>query len=68
MKNQYIIKEVQNLNSERKGTKIEVTSLLSAKRTASKMQCFQGTVMRIESLNGVLLSYKEYNKSWVDCY
>nr|7C78_A Chain A, AcrIF9 [Photobacterium damselae] len=67
MKAAYIIKEVQNINSEREGTQIEATSLSQAKRIASKEQCFHGTVMRIETVNGLWLAYKEDGKRWVDC-
>ncbi|MDD9154935.1 hypothetical protein PVK64_01850 [Aliivibrio sp. S4TY2] len=67
MKTAYIIKEVQNINSEREGTQIETSSLSQAKRIASKNQRFHGTVMRIEAINGSWLAYKEDGKRWVDC-
>ncbi|MCG8608967.1 MAG: hypothetical protein MI864_00385 [Pseudomonadales bacterium] len=66
MKTTYIIKEVQNLNSEREGDRIEASSLTQAKRTASRNQFFQGTVLRIESEGGFLLAYKK-DGQWVDC-
>lgn len=67
MKSTYIIKEVQNINSDREGVKVETTSLTSAKRIASKNQLFHGTVLRIESENGNWLAYKEDGNRWVEC-
>lgn len=61
----YIIKEVQNINSHREGTKIEVSSLSQAKLIASKSQCFCGTIMRIETESGVLVSYKDRGE-WIN--
>ena len=66
MKTTYIIKEVQNINSEREGVRIETTSLTQAKRIASRNKVFQGTVLRIESDGGFLLAYKK-DGQWVDC-
>lgn len=65
MKNIYIIKEVQNVNSERKGERIEAASLSAAKRAASRAQMFQGSVMKIENVAGVLLACKE-NGRWIE--
>ena len=48
----YIIRELQNPNSNRQGDAIEANSLTAAKRRASKMQMFQGTCMVIESESG----------------
>lgn len=62
----YIIKEVQDVNSEREGTQIEAKNLSAAKRSASRGQFYQGTVLKIESESGVLLAYKEAGKSWVN--
>lgn len=67
MKTSYVIKEVQNINSDREGIHIETVSLSQAKRIASKKQCFHGTVMRIETVNGFWLAHKEDGKRWVDC-
>lgn len=61
----YIITEKQNTNSTRKGEAIQAKSLTQAKRAASRMQGFEGTVMTIESENGHEISYKEDGK-WVD--
>ena len=66
MKNAYVIKEVQNINSDREGVSIWANSLLCAKRTASKNQSFQGTTLKIETENGMLLAYKEPNKNWIE--
>lgn len=65
MKNIYIVKEVQNVNSERKGKRIEAKDLTAAKRAASRAQFFQGTVMKIENEAGALLAYKEGSR-WID--
>ncbi|WP_318493444.1 hypothetical protein [Photobacterium leiognathi] len=67
MKTTYIIKEVQNINSEREGTRIETASLSQAKHIASINQCFHGTALRIETVDGLWLAYKEAGKRWVDC-
>lgn len=60
--NTYTIIEVQNSNSTREGTKVQAKDLASAKRAASKMQCFYGTVLKV-LLNGNLLAIKE-NGAW----
>jgi len=62
--NTYTIIEAQNVNSTREGTEIQAKDLTSAKRAASKAQCFQGTVLKIEQ-NGVLVAYKE-NNVWIN--
>ncbi len=65
MKSIYIIKEVQNVNSERKGERIEAKDLAAAKRAASRAQMFQGSVMKIENEAGMQLAYKE-NGRWIE--
>lgn len=62
----YIIKEVQDVNSEREGTQIEAKNLRAAKRAASRGQFYQGTVLKIENEIGILLAYKESGKFWVN--
>ncbi len=57
--NTYIIRELQNSNSLRAGEKIQADSLSAAKRKATGMQMFQGTVMVIEAENGNVLARKE---------
>lgn len=66
MKNAYVIKEVQNLNSDREGVSIRANSLSCAKRTASRNQGFHGTTLKIETENGALLAYKEPDQKWVE--
>lgn len=61
MKN-FIITEKQNANSTREGEIIQAKDLKSAKRKASSMQCFRGTVLTIESENGSLLATKKDGK------
>ncbi len=62
----YIITEKQDLNSSRQGETIEAKDLAAAKRAASRMKMFQGTVMTIESENGTLLSWKDRSGKWND--
>lgn len=62
-----VIKEVQNLNSNRNGETIEVSNMRQAKRKATSMQCFHGTVLKIERESGELLAYKDGNK-WTDVF
>ena len=45
--NTYYIAEVQNVGSFSKAEKITAKDLASAKRKASKSQCFYGTVLQI---------------------
>lgn len=61
----YIITELQNANSHRKGEAVEAKDLTAAKRKASSMQMFQGTVMEIAYENGAIVSVKEDGK-WQD--
>lgn len=61
----YIITELQNAQSSRKGEAVEAESLTSAKRKASQLQMFQGTVMEIASENGAVISRKQDGK-WID--
>lgn len=60
----YTISEVQNVNSIREGQEVEVQDLTAAKRKASSMQFFHGTVMKIE-LHGETVAYKE-GRAWVN--
>ena len=61
----YIITELQNANSYRKGETVEVKNLTAAKRKASRLQMFQGTVMEIAYQDGAVVSVKE-NGKWQD--
>lgn len=66
----YIIKETQNLQSEREGYKYSGT-LTAAKRTATKNQYFCGTVLKIEDETGNLIAFKEDGSQWSNaegCY
>lgn len=62
----YIIKETQNVNSDREGVKFEAETLTQVKRFASRNQSFQGTTLKIEYENGTLVCFKESGKSWVN--
>ncbi len=62
----FIITEKQDRNSTRAGETVEAKSLSAAKRKASSLQFFQGTVMTIESENGQLLSWKDKAGKWND--
>jgi len=58
------IRELQNAGSYRKGTICEVKNLTSAKRVASRNQCFQGTVLVIENEVGVRIAIKK-DGEWI---
>ena len=60
----YTITEKQNAQSKRDGFTIEANDLSDVKRKASKMQCFQGTVLEISDESGAL-SIKKDGK-WID--
>ena len=62
MMNAYVIKEVQNLSSDRAATMTVNGSLAAAKRCATKAQAFHGTVLKIENTRGVLIAYKHGGK------
>ena len=61
----YIITELQNAQSGRKGETIEAADLTAAKRKASSLQMFKGTVMEIAAENGPVLSRREGGR-WID--
>lgn len=61
----YIIKELQNKQSDCKGIQICAKTLRAAKIAATKAQMFKGTVMSVESDLGNVLAYREGGK-WVD--
>ena len=61
----YIVTELQNAQSSRKGETVQAANLTAAKRKASSMQMFQGTVMEIAAENGSVLSRKQDGK-WID--
>ena len=62
--NLYCITEKQNINSVRDGYHLECSSLLQAKRQATKRQVFNDTVLTVGYL-GQVLSVK-MGKKWVD--
>jgi len=62
--NLYRITEKQNINSVREGYHLECSSLLQAKKDATKRQVFQDTVITVEHL-GQVLSVKT-GKKWED--
>jgi ribosomal protein L19 len=61
----YTIAELQNAQSSRKGETVQAANLTAAKRKASTLQMFQGTVMEIAAENGSFLSRKQDGK-WID--
>ena len=61
----YIITELQNAQSSRKGEAVETANLTAAKRKASSLQMFKGTVLEIATENGAILSRKEAGR-WID--
>jgi len=62
--NLYCITEKQSVNSFREGYHLECSSLLQAKKEATKRQVFRDTVITIEHL-GQVLSVKT-GKKWED--
>ena len=54
----YIIHELQNLNSVRKGERFEGT-LRAAKAKATRDQVWQGTVLKITDEQGTAVAIKE---------
>ena len=60
----YIIRESDGPTFLRKGAEIRAKNLTSAKRQASKNQCFVGTNLRIESETGILLALKMSGQKW----
>lgn len=54
----YYITETQNINSTREGYEVTCSSLSSAKRIASKKQCFFGTCLTIFDCNKNIISVK----------
>ena len=63
--NSFIITEKQNAQSSRKGETVQAANLSAAKRKASGMQMFKGTVLEISAENGAVLSRKEGGR-WTD--
>lgn len=59
----YIVTELQNAQSLRKGTRIEAANLTAAKCKASRMRVFKGTVLEITLENRTLVALKE-NGAW----
>lgn len=77
MKNKKIrfyVAEVPGINVYGKATEIHATSLTSAKRTASRMKCFCGTVLYIGftvNSDGFILepiARKKEGEKWVDIF
>ena len=62
-KSTYIIIESSNCNAARDGYSVEVSSLASAKRIASRKQTFQQTVLTISAVCGEVVATKE-NGFW----
>lgn len=61
----FTVTEKQDFASRREGTAIEAVNLSAAKRKASQMQFFQGTVLEISTTSGIVLSRKTCGK-WKD--
>ena len=61
----FIITEKQNAQPSRKGETVQAANLSAAKRKASGMQMFKGTVLEISAENGAVLSRKEGGR-WTD--
>ena len=63
-----IISEVASIGSYRYGRAVHVKTLKAAKANASKAQAYAGTVLKIEDLDGNLLTYKDSKGKWHDLY
>lgn len=55
----FIITEKQTVNSSREGRAVQAADLTAAKRAASSMQMFQGTVMTVSDEAGNILASKQ---------
>jgi hypothetical protein len=58
----YIFREIENVCSYRLPTTIRAANITTARRRASALQVFQGTVLTLENENGELICYKENGK------
>jgi hypothetical protein len=63
--NTYIIKELQNNQSEREGFTIQADHLTAAKSAATRLQMFKWTTVRIEDASGHQIAVKTAGK-WQD--
>ena len=61
----YVIKETSSVSADRKPMTTVNGCLSQAKATATKRQMFKGTVMKIETTRGELVSYKK-DGVWYD--
>lgn len=64
--NTYKMTEKENFNSERKGEFFEAKTLTAAKVKASKMQCFEGTIIELENEQGETVAVKEKSGKWIE--
>ena len=55
----YVIKEVNSVSSDRTPLTTVNGCLSQAKATATKRQMFKGTVIKVETTRGELVSYKK---------
>jgi len=62
--NTYYVTEKQNINSTREAEKIQAKDLTHAKRKASRMQAFHGTVLEIEDSSGATVAVKYSDGKW----
>lgn len=60
----YTMTEKQNLNSQRESVVFEAKNLTDAKRKASSLQVFHGTVIELEQ-DGLTVAVKEKNGKWI---
>ena len=65
----YYVAEVQNIGSKREAAAIEAKDIAAAKRTASRQQVFEGTVLEIGTMvdgNGFLTDciFFKVNGKW----
>lgn len=61
----YTLIEKQNSNSQREGVDFEAKDLTQAKRKATSLQCFQGTLLELCKGNDTV-AVKEKSGKWID--
>lgn len=72
--NKYIVRELQQEGAFREGVEVHARSLSQAKRKATALQVFEGTILRIESSHGGSIGATDIGKTlsvkkcgcWID--
>ena len=64
--NTFILIEKENFNSEREGISFTAKNLTGAKIKASKLQCFDSTILELTDETGHTLAIKEKSDNWIN--